>query len=171
MAEPDRSPDRPGAQRSVVFPSPVVDAQHRRGGDGRDRLRRHPRRRPGEREVATPVRQEQTTAPAGDPTTKAPKPKPKPKPVQRAQVYVEVYNNSGITGLAGTVGQEATAAGWKVVGTDNWYGTIPTNTVYYPPSWLEPPSSSPSTSGIDRTAVADGAMKLDRLTVILTGSL
>ena len=52
--------------------------------------------------------------------------------VDRGKVYVEVYNNSGITGLAGRVGDRATGAGWQVVGSDNWVGTIPASTVYFP---------------------------------------
>ena len=52
--------------------------------------------------------------------------------IDKGKVYVEVYNNSGVTGLAGRIAATATAAGWKVVGSDNWYGTIPASTVYYP---------------------------------------
>ncbi|WP_148611542.1 LytR C-terminal domain-containing protein [Nocardioides rubriscoriae] len=165
-------PARPArAQRSVVFPSPVVMLSivavamaviafvATRGADT-----------PTEREVAAPAGQ--STTPTGEPTaTQAPKPKPKPKPVERGKVYVEVYNNSGITGLAGTVGGQATGAGWKVVGTDNWYGTVPTNTVYFPPRLERAAKQLALDLGIDRTAPADGAMKLDRLTVILTGEL
>ena len=52
--------------------------------------------------------------------------------VERGKVYVEVYNNSDITGLAGSTAARASGAGWQVVGSDNWYGTIPATTVYYP---------------------------------------
>jgi hypothetical protein len=162
-------PPRP--RRSVVFPSPVVMLSivavamaviafvATRGSDS------------GDREVVAPVRQVQSASPSADPTTPAVKPKPKPKPVQRGKVYVEVYNNSGITGLAGTVSQQATGAGWKVVGTDNWYGTVPTNTVYYPPRLERAAKLLALDLGVGRTALADGAMKLDRLTIILTGEL
>ena len=64
------------------------------------------------------------------PTTK---PKPTKPAIDKGKVYVEVYNNSGVTGLAGEVAASATQAGWKVVGSDNWYGTIPASSVYYPP--------------------------------------
>ncbi len=169
----DRAEGRPGrSQRSVVFPSPVVMLSivavamaviafvATRGSS-----------EPTEREVAAPAGQQ--AAPSSAPTTTAPKPKPKPKPkpVERGKVYVEVYNNSGITGLAGTVGEQATGAGWKVVGTDNWYGTVPTNTVYFPPRLERAAKQLALDLGVDRTAPADGAMKLDRLTVILTGEL
>ena len=63
------------------------------------------------------------------------------------KVYVEVYNNSGVTGLAGEVAASATQAGWQVVGSDNWYGTIPASTVYYPPKLARAAASRwPSTS-------------------------
>ena len=55
------------------------------------------------------------------------------KPVKRGEIYVKVFNNSGIKGLAGSVAGKATAGGWNVVGSDNWYGTVPASTVYYPP--------------------------------------
>ena len=44
-----------------------------------------------------------------------------------------MFNNSGVTGLAGSVAARTAHAGWQVVGSDNWYGTIPASTVYYPP--------------------------------------
>ena len=48
------------------------------------------------------------------------------------KVFVEVYNNSGITGLAAETARVLERAGWNVAATDNWYGNIPANTVYYP---------------------------------------
>ncbi len=168
------NPDRgPGPRRGLVFPSPVVLLSvmavalaaiafvATRGND------------PTEREVATQVRQDTPASPtASDTATPKKKPKKKAKPaIDRGSVYVEVYNNSGITGLAGTVGSSADSAGWKVVGTDNWYGSIPTNTVYFPQR-LKPEAKQLALDlGIRRTAPAVGAMKLDRLTVILTGSI
>ncbi|MCW2813861.1 MAG: hypothetical protein JWN84_1316 [Nocardioides sp.] len=160
------------SQRSVVFPSPVVLLSilavamavvafvATRGAS-----------EPTEREVVAPAGQtaSPTTSPSASPT-KAPKPKKKP-PVERGKVFVEVYNNSGITGLAGTVGEQVATAGWKVVGTDNWYGTIPTTTVYYPARLERAAKQLALDLGIDRTAPADGAMRLDRLTLILTGEI
>ena len=52
--------------------------------------------------------------------------------VRRGGTYVEVYNNSGISGLAGSTAARAQGAGWEVVGSDNWYGTIAASTVYFP---------------------------------------
>jgi hypothetical protein len=97
--------------------------------------------------------------------------KPEPKPIDRGATYVIVYNNSGITGLAGRVADQAATVGWNVVGADNWYGTIPDNTVYFPQPLQREAEQLALDLGIDRTAPAVDPMQLDRLTVILTGEL
>lgn len=123
---------------------------------------------PVEREVVTPAAQ---TQPSATPTPKPKPTKPKPPPIKRGKTYVEVYNNSGITGLAGRVGARATEAGWKVVGTDNWYGSVPTSTVYYPKRLKAEAELLALDLGIERTARAVDPMRLDRLTIVLTGEL
>lgn len=157
-------------QRGVVMPSPVVMLTviavamagiayvATRGGE------------PTEREVTTVAedRPSESPSPTFTPTKDA---KPKPPAVQRGKVYVEVYNNSGITGLAGQVGERAGGMGWQVVGTDNWYGTIPATTVYYPPKLKAAGKLLALDLGIKRTAPAVDPMRLDRLTLILTGQL
>lgn len=156
-------------RRGVVLPSPVVMLSviavataaiaflATRGGE------------PTEREV-TPVAQAPSATP--DPTPAAPTRTPKPEPVVvRGEVPVEVYNNSGITGLAGRVAEQAGAAGWQVVGEDNWVGSIPTNTVYYPQRLKAEAELLALDLGIQRTYLAVDPMKLDRLTVILTGEI
>ena len=130
----------------------------------------------GEKEI-TPAASERTTAPAApstsatpDPTSK-PKAKPKPK-VVRSKVYVEVFNNTNIRGLAGEVAGKASTIGWNVVGADNWMGTVPATTVYYPPKLKAAGKKLALDLGIKRTHVAEGdSMKGDRLTVVLTGPL
>ena len=166
-------------QRGVVFPSPVVMLSiiavamagiayvATRGGE------------PPEREVTTVARAEKPSAePSKNPSEKptlAPhqpeKIKHKPPAVQRAKVYVEVYNNSGITGLAGSVASRASGAGWQVVGSDNWYGTIPATTVYYPQRLEAAARVLALDLDIHRVEPAVDPMRLDRLTVILTGEL
>ena len=161
-------------QRGVVMPSPVVMLTviavamagiayvATRGGE------------PAEREVTTVAGNENKPSESPSPTyspTKKPQPKPKPPAVQRGKVYVEVYNNSGITGLAGSVAEKATGAGWQVVGTDNWYGTIPASTVYYPERLQRAAKTLALDLGIRRTAPAVDPMRRDRLTVILTEPL
>jgi hypothetical protein len=91
--------------------------------------------------------------------------------VERGKVYVEVYNNSAVTGLAGRVAQKAGNVGWQVVGADNWYGTIPTSTVYYPKKLERAAKLLALDLGIERTAPAVEPMRMDRLTLILTGEL
>ena len=104
--------------------------------------------------------------------TPTPTPTKKPKPtIDRAKVYVEVYNNTGIQGLAGRVSDRATDVGWQVVGSDNWVGTIPANTVYFPPRLKAAGRQLALDLGIRRVQPAVGAMKLDRLTIVLTGEL
>jgi len=103
------------------------------------------------------------------PVTPAPTRHAKPKPaVHRNRVDVEVYNNSNITGLAGKTGSRAQRAGWNVVGTDNWYGTVDSSTVYYGPRLKAAATLLAADLGIAKTKPAVAPMRLDRLTVILT---
>ena len=164
-------------QRGVVFPSPVVMLSviavamagiayvATRGGE------------PTEREVTAVSRhvtpsESPTPSPTRSPTFSPSKdPKPQEPAVKRAEVYVEVYNNSGITGLAGSVAERTSGIGWQVVGSDNWYGTIPATTVYYPRKLEAAAKVLALDLGIRRTAPAVDPMRLDRLTIILTGPL
>jgi hypothetical protein len=124
-------------------------------------------------EAARPV----TATPTPTPATTAPEPviseKPKPEKkqpeVRRGDVYVEVYNNSGISGLAGTTASRLSGAGWQVVGSDNWYGTIPSSTVYYPERLAPAAKMLARDLGVKRLRPAISPMRFDRLTVILTG--
>jgi LytR cell envelope-related transcriptional attenuator len=157
-------------QRGAVYPSPVVILSviavamagiafvATRGGE------------PTEREVTTVAQDAQSETPSPTATAK-PKPKPKPPAIQRGEVYVEVYNNSGVTGLAGRVADRASDIGWQVVGSDNWYGTIPGTTVYYPKRLERAAKTLALDLGIRRTAPAVDPMRRDRLTVILTEPL
>jgi hypothetical protein len=152
----------------VVFPSPVVILSIvavAMAGLAYFATQGQP---PTEREVtpvATTPSETTTSTPSSMPTTK---PKPTKPRVDKGKVYVEVYNNSGVTGLAGRIGDTATQAGWQVVGTDNWYGSIPASTVYYPPALKRAARALALDLGIGRTALAVDPMKRDRLTVILT---
>lgn len=122
---------------------------------------------PTERRITTAsAPASQTSAPAVVTPTKKPKPQPV---VKRAEVYVEVFNNSGIKGLAATTAAKATQIGWQVVGEDNWYGAIPASTVYYPPRLRPAAKQLALDLGIARTALAVEPMRMDRLTIVLTG--
>jgi hypothetical protein len=159
-------------QRGVAFPSPVAILSIVAIAMAAVTYVATQGEPPTEREVTTVAR------PAEDASPESPKPQktvePRKKPikaepeVRRGEVYVEVYNNSGITGLAGTVGGAASEVGWQVVGTDNWYGTVPTSTVYFPPRLADAAELLSLDLGIDRTMPAIGEMKRDRLTVVLT---
>ena len=117
----------------------------------------------------TPAHRSDRPAPRPDDPGKADREPADREPVRRT-AEVEVYNNSGITGLADQTSGEIQAAGWDVVTTDDWYGEIPANTVYYPAE-LEPQARLLARDlGVRRLHPAISPMSFDRLTVILTGA-
>lgn len=91
---------------------------------------------PSKTNTASPTT-EPTTQPSKEPTKSGtPKPtktggQPSSKPVPDVGVYV--FNQTTSTGLAARFGAELSAAGWQVLGVDNWIGHVPANTVYYWP--------------------------------------
>jgi hypothetical protein len=99
------------------------------------------------------------------PAKRRPRPEPDTGP---PDVYVEVYNNTSITGLAGSTAAELQDAGWQVVGVDNWRGDIPASTVYHPAGLEDEAQQLAETIGVGRVRGAVAPMKFDRLTVILT---
>lgn len=170
-------------QRGAVLPSPVVVLSivavvmaavvfvaTRGGGEAEREITPAARSEASPTASADPSGSATPSAEAGDPTA-TPTSKPEPPPLQRAKVYVEVYNNSSITGLASRVAATAGDAGWNVVGADNWYGTIPATTVYFPPRLQRAARALATDLGIRRTAPAVEPMRMDRLTLILTGEL
>jgi hypothetical protein len=158
-------------QRGVVFPSPVVILSILAVAMAGVAwvATRHPT--PTERQV-TPAAQTHSPS-AHHSSYSPPKPRHRQKPsgpsVDRGKVVVEVFNNSSISGLARSVAVQAAHAGWQVVGSDNWYGTIPASTVYYPPRLEAAGHLLALDLGIRRTMPAVTPMRLDRVTVILTG--
>jgi hypothetical protein len=157
-------------ERGVVFPSPVVMLSIIAIAMAGIAYVATRGQEPTERELTT-VAQRPTPTPTPSPTLAPREPKKikKRKPaVQRGEVYVEVYNNSGITGLAGRVAATASEAGWQVVGSDNWYGTIPGSTVYFPQRLEAAAKMLALDLGVDRVAPAVDPMRADRLTVVLT---
>ncbi len=82
-------------------------------------------------------------------------------------VLVVVYNNTGISGLAASKAAILEGAGWNVASTDNWYGTIPANTVYYPPHMRPAASKLARVLHLTRLRPSVSPMQFDRLTVIL----
>ncbi|PKH43702.1 LytR cell envelope-related transcriptional attenuator [Nocardioides alpinus] len=167
------SPDRPSTrrrprdERGVAFPSPLVMLSVLAVAMASITFVATRDQAPTERRVdtATIASAEQTPTPEPAVPTRTPKPEPQ---VKRGEVYVEVFNNSGIKGLAATTASKATTVGWAVVGEDNWYGVVPTTTVYFPPRLKAAGKQLALDLGIKRTSPAVGEMKKDRLTIILT---
>jgi hypothetical protein len=162
-----RSRLRSRGERGVVFPSPVVILSVVAVAMAAIAYVATQGQPPTERGV-TRVAAEPSPSATPEPSMPTTEPKPTKPAIDKGKVYVEVYNNSGVTGLAGEVAASATQAGWKVVGSDNWYGTIPASSVYYPPKLARAARALALDLGIRRTVPAVDPMKLDRLTVILT---
>lgn len=123
---------------------------------------------------AAPARPTTTTAAAAPTATPAPvaarttAPK-KAEALPRA--YVEIFNNSTISGLADATSAQVQDAGWKVVGVDNWYGNIPATTIYYPKRLKPQAELLAHDLDVNRVKPAVSPMRSDRLTMILTGAL
>jgi hypothetical protein len=126
-----------------------------------------------QRPVATPVAASPSPTHKAKPvrtaheTTATPK-KKAPRPVRRDGVYVSVFNNSNVTGLAARTAERIGAVGWQVVGSDNWYGTIPATTIYYPARLKRAATLLSKDIGVPRLMPAVDPMSMDRLTVIVT---
>ncbi|MET0997339.1 MAG: LytR C-terminal domain-containing protein [Marmoricola sp.] len=128
-----------------------------------------PDRAPAADDAASPAVGKATSTPTPTPSS-APSVStaPKPKPIKRGDVFVEVFNNTRTKGLAGGVAEKAKAAGWNVVGSDNWYGTVDGTSVYYPPRLKEAARALGRDLGIKHLRPAEEPMRFDRVTVILT---
>ena len=157
-------------QRGVVFPSPVMILSILAVAMAGVAWFATRHDEPTER-LVTPTAQHSPSSHAS--TFQRPKQKHVPqKPAfDRSTVIVQVFNNSSVSGLAGRVATRVAQAGWQVGGSDNWYGTIPASTVYYPPRLTKAGHQLALDLGIHRTMPAVAPMRLDRLTVILTGPL
>lgn len=114
----------------------------------------------------------ESASPADPTTSTTPEPPKKTKPpVVRSEVGVVVFNNTSISGLAGETLARVQEIGWNGVAADNWYGTIPATTVYFPPGKRPAAQKLALDLGIQRVIAADPAMSDTNLTVILTGPL
>lgn len=120
-----------------------------------------------------------TTPPRNAPAREHPATKPAAGPQRRhlprpdnavPKVFVEVYNNSGVTGLAADKAAFLEGAGWSVSATDNWYGDIPSTTVYFPERLKPQAARLAKALDVDRLRPAVSPMQFDRLTVIFTDS-
>lgn len=109
-----------------------------------------------------------TTTPAPTPT-----PSPTPSPTETIEVArtlaVSVLNNTGIPGVARAFSVKVEAAGWTVGGVGNWRGSVPGNTVYYPPNRKAEADLLAKDVAIGRVLPLVATMRPDRLTIILAG--
>lgn len=117
----------------------------------------------------------QQKPPATTPSTPPPPPthtpqRHQPKPDVVPNVLVVVFNNTGVTGLADVKAAVLRDAGWSVAATDNWYGNIPEDTVYYPPQLEADAAKLAKVLHITRLHAAVAPMQFDRLTVIIASS-
>ena len=160
----------PRDERGVVFPSPVVILSVVAVAMAGIAFVATRDGAPEEKQISTISQPETTPSPTADASPTQPA-EPKKPELDRSKVYVVVFNNSNVTGLAGKVAARASQIGWQVVGSDNWYGTIPASTVYYPQRLEKAGKLLALDLGVPRTAPAVDPMRLDRLTVILTGPL
>jgi LytR cell envelope-related transcriptional attenuator len=168
----DTSARRRRNQRGIVFPSPVMILSIvavAMAGVAWFATRHHDAT---EQQVTSSSSQQ--TPDSGPSNYHAPEPqhqKPHKPAFDRSRYPVSVFNNSTIHGLAGRVATQTSHLGWQVVGADNWYGTIPATTVYYPRQLAKAGHQLALDLGIHRTMPSVSPMRLDRLTLILTGPL
>ena len=80
-----------------------------------------------------------------------------------------MLNNTSIKNLARSYSAKVAAAGWTVSGLGNWRGQIEANTVYYPGGLQDQAELLASDVGIDRVLPSIVPMRMDRLTIILSG--
>ncbi|MEZ0578240.1 LytR C-terminal domain-containing protein [Nocardioides sp. MH1] len=119
----------------------------------------------------TPADDDEVTTDEPTGSTTPDEPEKTKKPVVRAEHGVVVFNNTTISGLAGEVLGKVDEVGWNGVAADNWYGTIPATTVYFPAGQRDAGQALALDLGIQRLVPADPAMSDTNLTVILTGPL
>lgn len=122
--------------------------------------------------ASTPAPSSTSPAPSKTPkptATPTPEPTTSDAPTVAREAQVSVLNNSGVVGAARTFSGKVTAAGWTVSGVGNWTGSIPANTVYYPADLQAQAELLAKDVGIDRVRPAVAPMRMDRLTIILSG--
>ncbi len=122
-----------------------------------------------------------SASPSAEPTEDAapePEPSESPEPtpsatpdVDRSTIAVSVLNASRTPGLARSVGQQVTAAGWTVGAVGNWRGYSPANTVHYPAGREAQARLLADDLGIQAVQPAVDGMSGERLTIVLVSPL
>jgi LytR cell envelope-related transcriptional attenuator len=109
-----------------------------------------------------------TSVPSSTLKTRSAKPTKRPARIAaKPELAVMVFNNSGIPGLAAQTAARLRTVGWTVAGVDNWYGDIPSTTVYFPKNDKTQASKLARLLHTTRVRPSVAPMRLDRLTVIL----
>ncbi|HPU13561.1 MAG TPA: LytR C-terminal domain-containing protein [Aeromicrobium sp.] len=107
-----------------------------------------------------PKKTKATSEPTTEPTTS-----------QDAEVTrstsVLVFNQIGIRGLAAQVSAQAQKAGWTIAGTGDWRGSVPQDTVYFPPGKQAEAELLGADLSINRFMPAVENISKTQLTVIL----
>lgn len=122
-------------------------------------------------DTSTPSDDEESESDDPTETATPDEPKKTKPPVERSEVGVVVFNNTSISGLAAETLARVQEIGWNGLAADDWYGTIPATTVYFPPGMRDAAQKLALDLGIQRLIPADAAMSETNLTVILTGAL
>ncbi|MCL8251830.1 LytR C-terminal domain-containing protein [Aeromicrobium fastidiosum] len=122
----------------------------------------------------SPTPADESPTPAGEsptPADESPTPADEsPTPADERTAPVSVLNNSGVVGAARAFSAKVTSTGWTLGGVGNWTGSIPSNTVYYPPGLQAQAELLAADVGIARVRPSVSPMRTDRLTIILSGT-
>ncbi|KQX71766.1 hypothetical protein ASD10_17530 [Aeromicrobium sp. Root472D3] len=122
----------------------------------------------------SPTPADESPAPADEspaPADESPAPADEsPTPADERTAPVSVLNNSGVVGAARAFSAKVTSTGWTLGGVGNWTGSIPSNTVYYPPGLQAQAELLAADVGIARVRPSVSPMRTDRLTIILSGT-
>ena len=94
---------------------------------------------PVAKEAAKKVVKSKATTPADKPKKSEPTTEPTAQTSQTQDADVTrstsvlTFNQIGIRGLAAQVSAQAQQAGWTIAGLGDWRGSVPQDTVYFPP--------------------------------------
>ena len=119
---------------------------------------------------SAPAQHETVTKPVVKKPVATVKPTPTAPVINRGNFNVAIYNDSNIRGLAARTSTKAQTVGWKVVTTSQWFGTVDTSTVYYPPAMKAAAQQLATDLGITTVKASVSPMQMDQLTVILTST-
>lgn len=120
--------------------------------------------------LSEPPTETSVSTPKPSPTAKkSPSATPRTEPPSVPRPTVVVFNQTSRNGLAAAFAVRLEAAGWRVRAVDNWRGTVPQTTVYYPRGERRAAQAlAAAFAGVDRIHPRVSGMPAKDLTVILT---